>query len=326
MHRALLIYNPAAGRFPSWLLAERAARILKNHGWEVEIEQTRDGEHITALAREAVERDMEAFFVVGGDGSLNRALPPLVGSQTALAHLPAGTANVWAQEVGLPVLTWTRWLALEQSAHILAHGSAHVVDVGICDESPFLLWAGVGLDAFVVHHIEPRTRREKNFAVMQYAAQALWNARKWEGMQLRVHTDNDRVEGHFLLAVVSNIHQYVGGLATLSPNAILDDGIMDLWLFEGKSITDTIQRAWDLWSGGHVQSEHVRCIPFSKIVLESDVDMFLQMDGEPSKGGKKTEIEVLPRALKVLLPSNTPQTLFAKAKESTTQTESVDGV
>ncbi|MFU8770857.1 MAG: diacylglycerol/lipid kinase family protein, partial [Anaerolineales bacterium] len=100
MRRALLIFNPTAGRFPSWLLAERAARILKNHGWEVEIERTIDGDHITSLAKQAVQGNMEALFVVGGDGSLNRALPPLIGSQTALAHLPAGTANVWAQEIG----------------------------------------------------------------------------------------------------------------------------------------------------------------------------------------------------------------------------------
>jgi diacylglycerol kinase (ATP) len=326
MQRALLIYNPAAGRFPSWLLAERAARILKEHGWNVDIKQTLDGDHIATLANQAVQGEMEALFVVGGDGSLNRALPPLIGSQTALAHLPAGTANVWAQEVGLPILTWTRWLALEQSAHLLAHGRKCVVDVGLCNQNPFLLWAGVGLDAFVVHHIEPRTRREKNFAIMQYAAQALWNASRWEGMHLRVRTEQDDVEGHFLLGVVSNIHQYVGGLATLSPNAVLDDGIMDLWLFEGKSITDTIQRAWDLWSGGHVQSEHVRCIPFKRILLESDVDMYVQMDGEPSTAGKRTTIEVLPRALHVLLPSKTPQSLFREAQEFSTQRENKDGV
>ncbi|MBE0408205.1 MAG: diacylglycerol kinase family lipid kinase [Anaerolineales bacterium] len=310
MRRALLIFNPTAGRFPSWLLAERAARILKNHGWEVEIERTIDGDHITSLAKQAVQGNMEALFVVGGDGSLNRALPPLIGSQTALAHLPAGTANVWAQEIGLPTLNWTRWLALEHSAHFLAHGRICDVDVGICNQNPFLLWAGVGLDAFVVHNIEPRSRREKNLAIVQYAAQALWNARKWEGMQLRVQAGSENVEGHFLLAVISNIHQYVGGLATLSPDALLDDGIMDLWLFEGKSISGTIQRAWDLWSGGHVQSEHVRRIPFSQIVLESDTDMFVQLDGEPAVVGKKTVIEVLPRALRVLLPTKTPQLLL----------------
>jgi diacylglycerol kinase (ATP) len=311
MRRALLIYNPVAGRFPSWLLAERAAGILKRHGWDVLVEKTLDGDHITSLASQAVEQEMEALFVVGGDGSLNRALQPLIGSQTALAHLPAGTANVWAQEIGLPTLAWTRWLALEQSARFLASGRIHDIDVGICNQHPFLLWAGVGLDAFVVHHIEPRTRWEKNYAVIQYAASALRSARKWEGLPLSVHTDGEDIQGHFLLVVISNIHRYAGGIAELSPNALLDDGIMDLWLFEGKSIADTIQRAWDLWSGGHVQSEHVRCIPFRQITLESEVDLFIQLDGEPLVGSRSTTIEVLPRTLKVLMPTRIPQILFS---------------
>jgi len=316
MRRALLIYNPGAGRFPSWLLAERAAGILRRYGWDVLIEKTLDGDHITSLANQAVDEGMEALFVVGGDGSLNRALPALVGSQTALAHLPAGTANVWAQEIGLPTLAWTRWFALEQSARSLANGRTCVVDVGMCNQNPFLLWAGVGLDAFVVHRIEPRSRRDKNFAIVQYAASVLWNARNWEGMSLRVRTNGAEIQGHFLLAVISNIHQYAGGLATLSPDALLDDGIMDLWLFEGKSIIDTVQRAWDLWSGGHVQSEHVRCIPFRQITLESEEDLFVQLDGEPFSGDKSTDIEVLPRSLRVLLPEKTPKMLIGAPQTS----------
>lgn len=321
---AMMLYNPLAGRFPSRLLAQRAARILERYGWNVEIVKTSDGDHITSLATQAVNRQMDALFVVGGDGSLNGALGPLIGSQTALANLPAGTANVWAQEIGLPTLAWTRWLALEQSARHLANGRVQTVDVGICDHKPFLLWAGVGLDAFIVHHIEPRSHQEKNFAVIQYAASAIWKARTWEGINLRVQTDGEDIQGHFLLAVISNIHLYAGGLAELSPNALLDDGLMELWLFEGKSMTDTIQHAWDLWAGRHVESKHVRCVTTSRITLESESDLFMQLDGEPFEGGKSIVVEVLPRSLKVLLPENSNQTLFSASQTKPKKIDDVD--
>ncbi|UCH60564.1 MAG: diacylglycerol kinase family lipid kinase [Anaerolineales bacterium] len=310
MRRAILAYNPTAGRFPSRLLAERAGRVLEENNWKVQLEQTQSGEHIVQLARQAAEAGLEAFFMAGGDGSLNQAVKGLIGSETALGVLPSGTANVWAQELGLPGLTWTRWLALEESARRLATGKICPVDVGYCNGRPFLLWAGIGLDAFVVHRIEPRKRWEKHFAVVQYATSLVWRASYWHGMNLKVEADGKQISGHFLLAVVSNVHLYAGGMANLSPQARLDDGTMDLWLFEGETLGDTVQLAWDLWAGRHVESERVQCVPFRHLRLESDSSTHVQLDGEGFNGDGEVEIEVEPLALNVLVPEKTPQPLF----------------
>jgi YegS/Rv2252/BmrU family lipid kinase len=312
MRQALLIYNPVAGRYPSWLLTERAARLLQREGWLVEIETTQDGEHITQLARQAVQEKMEALFVAGGDGSVNRAVRGMVGSETALGVLPAGTANVFGQELGLPGLGFTRLMALEESAKRLAHARVCQVDIGLCNRIPFLLWAGVGLDGFVVHRIEPRSQWAKHFAAVQYAASAFWNARQWHGMDLQVKTNGSEISGHFVLAVVSNIHLYAGGLAELSPDARMDDGSMDLWLFEGERLEDTLLQAWDLLSGRHVQSERVSRIPFSQISLESEAPLYVQIDGEPEQGDRQINIEVVRHGLYILVPENTPRVLFGE--------------
>jgi len=65
MRHALLIYNPVAGRYPSWLLTERAARVLRKDGWEIEIKTTQDGDHITRLAEQAAAEHLDALFVAG---------------------------------------------------------------------------------------------------------------------------------------------------------------------------------------------------------------------------------------------------------------------
>ncbi len=310
MLRAYLVYNPAAGRYPSWILTERAANVLRRRGWQIHIEKPRDSDELSQMAYQAAEEQVDAFFVVGGDGSINCSLKGLIGTQTALGVLPAGTANVWAQELGLPGLTWTRLMALEESATRLAGAKVWDMDVGMCNDTPFLLWAGVGLDAFIVHHIEPRSRWEKNFAVVQYATSAVWTASKWQGMNLKVVNQDERVSGHFLLAVVSNIHLYAGGLAELSPNAKLDDGIMELWLFEGQTLGDTVQRAWDLFAGRHLQSGRVRRFEFNRIRLASDSPLYVQVDGEPAQGKGECIFEVQARALRVLVPENAPRALF----------------
>jgi YegS/Rv2252/BmrU family lipid kinase len=285
---------------------------LRQEGWTIDLEQSLSGEHITQLATRSADAGLDAFFMAGGDGSLNYALAGLTGSDTALGVLPSGTANVWAQELGLPGLSWTRWLALEESARLLAVAQSRWVDIGICNDRPFLLWAGVGLDAFVVHRIEPRSRWEKYFAAIQYGASVIWEANFWRGMNLRVETDGQHVEGHFLLALVSNVHLYMGGLANLSPQARMDDGLMDLWLFEGETLSDTMQIALDLLRGAHVQSQRVSQLKFNRLRLESESPTYVQVDGDPADVVSPVTITVRPKALRVLVPEQTPQPLFEK--------------
>ncbi|MBN1666120.1 MAG: hypothetical protein JW862_03505, partial [Anaerolineales bacterium] len=253
------------------------------------------------------------FLVAGGDGSINQAIKGLLGSRTALGVLPAGTANVWAQELGLPGLTWTRWLALEESARQLPRSRVRQVDVGLCNRTPFLLWSGVGLDGFIVHRIEPRSRWEKHFAVAHYATSAVRHASYWSGMDLQVHVDGQTVtSGRYLLAVVSNIHLYAGGLSEISPAACLDDGVMDLWLFAGETLLETLQHAWNLWSGRHLSSDQVRCLPFRCVTITSAELLYVQVDGEPLEPDNYVNLEVCRKKLSVLVPPHAPRQLFEK--------------
>jgi len=307
----MIIFNPMAGRFPSRLLVERAAEVLESKGWEIDLERTHGAEDIQRLAEEAVEKGMDAIFVAGGDGSINHAIQGLLHSETALGVLPAGTANVWAQEIGLPILTWTNWTALEASAKLLAEGQMYTVDVGVCMGNPYLLWAGVGLDAFIVNNIEPRTRWEKNFAIPQYAANAAWFARKWQGMELTISVEDEVIEGTYVLAVVSNVRLYAGGIAEISPGAKIDDGQMDLWLFSGKTLAETLEHMWAVFSGQHFDSKKVRRLTCRQVEFRSNSPLFLQVDGEPVPESREARVEMRPGSLRVLAPNQLPHPLFS---------------
>lgn len=309
--QGLIIYNPNAGRFPSGVLVDRAAVVFKDLGWEIEVAQAFSGEHVTELARQAGTEQRDGLFVVGGDGSINLAARGLVGSETALGVLPAGTANVWAQEIGLPGLNWTRLMALEESARRLAGSQPHWVDIGFINETPFLLWAGMGLDGFIVNRIEPRGRWEKVFSMLHYGAASIREASFWHGMNLQVEVDGYPIQGHFLLALASNIHLYAGGLVNILPHALLDDGEMDLWLCKGEALIDAARAAWDLLYGRHVSSQQVQYLPFRELSIRSISPAFFQVDGEPLHLDGEIKIQVHPKALKVFVPENTPRQLFS---------------
>lgn len=310
--RAQMIFNPMAGKFPSEYLLERAGRILTTNGWEVDIIQAKSHNHITRLAKRAAVMGIDIVFMAGGDGSLHRAAAGLMGSETALSVLPSGTANVWAQELGLPPLSWTNLTALETSVKKLLNGTIRTMDVGICQGTPFLLWSGAGFDAFVVHHLEPRSRWQKQFASTHYAANMAWLARSWTGMDLNIWVDGEKVDGKYIVVLVTNIHLYAGGIAKLSPKARIDDGKIDLWLFSGDTMLETIQHIFDLAAGRHINSEKTSYYSCEEIKIKSKTDLFLQLDGEPIPPSKTVNISIKPQSLRVLIPSDLPRPLFSK--------------
>jgi diacylglycerol kinase family enzyme len=290
----------------------RAADELEKSGWRVEVLASRSGAHTQELARQAAEAGMDAVLVAGGDGSVRGAVEGLVGSRTAMGALPAGTMNVWAQELGLPRLTWMRRNALALSAKALAKGRVQAVDVGMCGEHAFLLWAGVGLDGVIVDQMESQRKGRRHFSMPKYLAAAAWKASTWKGMDMVIAVDGRKIEGHFLLAVMSNIRSYAGGLAAISPQACLDDGEMDLWLFRGDSMRRALQHAWRLLTGQHVRSPEVEFVKFRELSLEADSPLVLQMDGDPFKYGTRLDVEVRSQALQALTPAYAPGNLFSQ--------------
>jgi diacylglycerol kinase (ATP) len=165
-----------------------------------------------------------------------------------------------------------------------------------------MMWAGIGLDAMTIHSIEPRIRLEKFFSMPEYTARTIWNAAQWSGIRLRLWVDDHEVEGHFLLAVATNIRHYMGGLSNLSPDAYIDDGLLDLWLFAGSNLGDALRHAYDLWRGNHVTSGAAHRITFNALRVEADSPYWIQTDGEPRGSTQLTEITIKSRALKMLTP------------------------
>ena len=304
MRKALLLYNPAAGRIPIRPFIGGIMRPLRMAGWKVEVVETISGRDSTRLAHQAALEKFDGVFAIGGDGTVGQVASGLINSDTALAVLPGGTMNVWARELGLYTFDLLHLGALRQNARLLANAQVHRVDVGMCNGNPFLLWAGVGLDARIVSQLEPRKRFAKYLSVPQYVAASVWTASTWHGMDLHVWSGDQSVDGHFLLAVVTNIRRYVGGMAVLSPEAYIDDGEMDLWLMSGNNVADAFRHFFDILAGRHLTNEEARKLPFQHVRIESETDFSVEMDGEPRMSGKQVDIRVEKQALNVLIPAS----------------------
>ena len=302
MRSAIIVYNPAAGRYSVKPFLKSAVKELQSAGWRVDAAETQSGAHTIELAKQAAAEKKEAVFAVGGDGTIGNVVNGLIGSETALGVLPAGTANVWGYELGLKPFAWTRPWVLRKTAALLANAPCHYVDVGTCNEYSFMMWAGIGLDALTIQSMEPRIRLEKFFTMPEYTARTIWNAAQWNGVQLRLWVDGEEVEGRFIVAVTTNIRHYLGGHSKLSPEAFIDDGLLDIWLFSGSNLGDALRHAYDMWRGYHLTSDAARKITFHTLRVECDAPFSIQTDGEPRGSTQTAEIKVHARVLKLLTP------------------------
>jgi diacylglycerol kinase (ATP) len=287
---ALLIHNPKAGRWRSRRLIDPLLAELETDGPIIEVVSTKGPGDAEALARRAAELDAPLVFVLGGDGTIREAAAGLLGSSTALAPLPGGTANVVVRALGLP----TEPLA---AARALKQLPLRQLDVGLCGDEPFLMQASMGLDARVLEGVSPLTKRFLGRGAVGLAALAAWW--RYDYPEFELLLDGHTVSATF--AAVCNLPLYAGEVQ-LAPDARPDDGRLDVLLFRGSGRRATLDFARRLLAGNHLELDDVSLLPAQEIVL-TDPDIPLQIDGDPVPGRLGTEIRLAAPRLRILAPS-----------------------
>jgi diacylglycerol kinase (ATP) len=307
-----LLHNAQAGR-PSYLRAvDRAAAALARSGSSVEFVRHPQVQHLRQAARQAVAAGADAVLVAGGDGTLGAIAGELAHTPVAFGALPAGTANVWARELGLPRPALGRSAVLERLALLLLESPAHLTDLGRCNERWFLSWAGVGLDAFVVDQFE--RQREASRRVGGFVYNTLLTfvvARGGQPMALRLEAAGpagaQAASGRFLMATVCAIGLHGGGLFRLTGEARFDDGLMDLWAFSGEGYRAALAHAARVLRGTHHLHPGVLRLTGDRFDIYTSGPQAAHLDGEPrSVPGLETQhlaVRVVPRCLRVLAPT-----------------------
>ena len=217
--RILLIANPLAGRGGQRARAFRTARfhgLLREGGVECEIAFTAAPGDATRLAREANGAGFREVVVSGGDGTINEALQGLVGTGVRLGVWPAGTANVLARELKLP-------LDVEGAARAVVRGETRLIYAGCAtweetgERRYFLLMAGIGLDASVVERVRPRLKRRVGKGA--FWVSGLSHLAAWRPRQFEIEAGGHTVPATF--AAVGKAAHY-GGELGITPRARID--------------------------------------------------------------------------------------------------------
>jgi len=315
--KAMLIFNPAAG-WRDW--REEVLEIvsyLGQQGWDVTWRETWGPGDATTFAREAVARGYDAALAAGGDGTISEVVNGLAGTEVALGVLPIGTGNVWAREMGLPLWGIIHRHFLEEAATALMEGQRRQVDVGRAGQHYFLLWAGVGLDAKVTEVMEPRTRAQKRWGALAYAVAVAAVTRDFEGTLATITIDDQVLHEQVIVVLISNVQLY-GGMLRLTPQAQLDDGLFDVCIFKGHDWTSTLGHATAILTGQYLNGPEVAYYRGQRVVVETAIPLPVQLDGDPI-AVTPIELEVVPKALTIIIPRDMPEELFVNQRVQSSQ-------
>ena len=304
--KALLVHNPSAGTRTDFAAVEAACNELRTGGWEVEAQRTLTVGDATKLARQAAQASYQAVFAVGGDGTVNEVLNGVLGSDTSLGVLPYGTANVWAKEMGLPSYD------MAAAARLQAHAPSVVIDAGeVRGEGfgprAFLLWCGVGFDAQIAAQIEPQRALKRRLGALMFWVFGVRTAFSFRGERAWIEVDGKPHRTRLLLALSSNAQLY-GGLVRISPEAKVDDGLLDVAIFHG---TGVLQTAWHLvrvFLGWHLHAVDVEHHRAHDVTIRAP-SLPVHVDAEPI-GVTPVRISIRPKAVRVLVPATANRSLF----------------
>lgn len=284
-----IIINPTSGSGgpdKGRLRAQRASEILVNAGEDGDVFVTTARGHARELSAAAVKRGARLVVAWGGDGTINEVASALAFGPTPLGIVRSGSGNSLARELGV---------ARDPARAILDALSAapRTIDAGEIGGRLFFCVAGIGFDEHVASCFDRDTSGRRGLST--YVRLGL---REF----LTYQTAGYRIDGvpldRALLVSIANTAQFGNG-ARIAPNARVDDGWLDLVTFEERSRFATFVALPRLFLGGLDRVRGVTMRKVQQVSIESDRPIRFHADGEPSEGGTRVEVRVLPSALRV---------------------------
>jgi YegS/Rv2252/BmrU family lipid kinase len=295
--RVKIIANPISGRGRAKRLAGAVAADLQARGAHVVIAYTTKAGDAKTFAADV--EGFDAIAVVGGDGTVNEVANGLPLGGPPISHLPSGTANVLAKEIGLP-------RGAAGLARVVAEGRAIPWDVGVerTTGRRVLLFVSAGYDAEVVHLFH--AKRTGPVQMWQYCWWGMKSILESEAPEIAVELDGVELTKRAAWVIVSNVRRY-GGPLEFTPNAKPNDGLFEVLVLHDRGRRDTVRMFWraviNNFTGMDLQLGGVTFHQAKRVKLSStQARVPVQIDGDPG-GYLPIELEVKPGLVSILGPS-----------------------
>lgn len=288
----VVVANPTAGGGKAGKLIGKADALLRDLRVEHRISVTRSPAEMEEVSREAGANGAPIVAVLGGDGTVSCAANGLLGTGAALAVLPAGTGDDFAKAIGAS--------RFDAAVRLLANPKVRPVDVVKVTAGAtvrhFVNVAGAGFDSEV--NETANAMKVRLGGTGTYVVALVRTLSRFSPARYRIAVDEQRFDGDAMLAVVGNGISFGGGMK-VTPEAVLDDGRLDVCIVEAISKAAFLRAFPRVFAGTHITHPRVQMLRGARISMEANRKLLLYADGE-RVGPLPAVFEVMAQALPVV--------------------------
>lgn len=303
----MVIANPKAGKnkvLEEWFLIDAA---LREAGIEYDAVFSKSKYHTIELSVKAVKDGYRHIIAVGGDGTIHEVVNGIFFQkdvpyqEITLGVIPAGSGNDWVKMYKIPS-------DYQMCADIIAAGNVIRQDVCRVDvveskvpQTRYLInGCGVGMDAMICNECNKMKERGKSGSWIYVRAAARSFLRMKPGC-FCVEVDGEKFYDGKALSIALANGIYSGGGMIQAPDAILDDGLINVTVIGAMSKPMILVRFKELFTGkiyevpgiSHTTGKQVK-------ITVRDGDQPIEVDGEII-GTTPLELTLLPQALNVIV-------------------------
>jgi lipid kinase YegS len=293
----LILHGKAAGNEA----IRNAVGTLREEGHRIDVRVTWEAGDAPRMAQEASAAGVEVIVAGGGDGTLNEVVSGVISGigppESAVGLLPLGTANDFAHAARIPLDDPLAALRL------VCECEPRAMDVGSISGRVFVNVATGGFGTRVTAETSPDLK--KTLGGISYLLTGAWRFNEFGAVAGEFKGPDFNWQGEFLAMAVGNGRQAGGGIP-MCPEALLDDGLLDVAILPNVAKGDqTTALSALLKEGvGAIEKEIVKArVPWLEV--STPEGMHLNLDGEPTHG-TWYRFQVFERWLRFCLPPDAP--------------------
>src|SRR5580765_459910 len=245
--------------------------------------------------KRALDDGAELLFVWGGDGTVQRSIDALAGSKTALAIVPAGTANLLATNLGIPQ-------DIEQAVRIGLHGERRRLDLGRFNGERFAVMAGAGFDAAMIRDAGNGSLKER----LGRVAYVWTGSENLRSKPFRADIEVDGAswyKGKASCILLGNVGNLIGGVEAFE-DARPDDGRLELGVVTAEGLLEWGRMIARAAVGPADKSPLAQTTKARSVKVKLNRKVLYELDGGDRTKVKAFKVKVEPGAVTVCVPKD----------------------
>jgi YegS/Rv2252/BmrU family lipid kinase len=300
----LIIVNPNAGNGKGKKDWSRISEHLKNEGLSFIVKFTEKKGQAIDLTIEGIKDGYRKIITVGGDGTLNEVVNGVFLNQVcpttdiSLALIPVGTGNDWGRMFGIP-------LDYKKAIGIIGENKLMLHDVGLVSyfdksgrkERYFINIAGLGFESVVVKRTNHQKDRGHSGKLI-YFYNLLMSLLSYQNTRAELIIDGEKISSDVFSINVGN-GKYCGGGMRQTPNALPDDGLLDVTVINGIGKFEIIRNLKILYDGTILSHPRIDGYKCKNLKVSSDSVLYAEADGE-SLGNTPAEFSIIPAGINIV--------------------------